>query len=99
FNPSWSHAHSAFAVALFLWYWDRTRGRRTIAQWIVLGLLSGLIVDVYYPNGVVLLVPLLEGIDQYWRDWNSSGRGRSEIPRLFACHLMYVAVFILALLP
>ena len=25
FNPSWSHAHSAFAVALFLWYWHETR--------------------------------------------------------------------------
>ncbi|MGA9481093.1 MAG: hypothetical protein WBV48_04125, partial [Candidatus Acidiferrales bacterium] len=48
FNPSWSHAHSAFAAALFLWYWNRTRGARTISQWILLGLLSGLIVDVYY---------------------------------------------------
>ena len=28
FNPSWSHALSAFAVALFLWYWHRTRGAR-----------------------------------------------------------------------
>ena len=28
FNPSWSHAHSAFAVALFLWYWHETRGSR-----------------------------------------------------------------------
>ena len=25
FNPSWSHALSAFIVALFVWYWDRTR--------------------------------------------------------------------------
>src|SRR6516225_10122720 len=24
FNPSWSHAQSAFVVALFLWYWDAT---------------------------------------------------------------------------
>jgi len=28
FNPSWSHAHSAFMVALFLWYWDATREHR-----------------------------------------------------------------------
>src|ERR1017187_2560923 len=28
FNPSWSHALSAFAVALFVWYWDRTQLRR-----------------------------------------------------------------------
>ncbi len=25
FNPSWSHALSAFSVSLFLWYWDRTQ--------------------------------------------------------------------------
>src|SRR5258705_4678959 len=25
FNPSWSHAHSSFAVALFLSYWHQTR--------------------------------------------------------------------------
>src|SRR5438034_1683053 len=24
-NPSWSHAHSVFIVAGFLWYWSRTR--------------------------------------------------------------------------
>ena len=71
FNPSWSHAHSAFAVALFLWYWNRTRGARTIAQWILLGLLSGFIVDVYYPNGALLVIPLLEGIADYWTDFKS----------------------------
>ena len=25
FNPSWSHAHSVFMVAVFLWYWHETR--------------------------------------------------------------------------
>jgi hypothetical protein len=99
FNPSWSHAHSAFAVALFLWYWDRTRGERTVAQWIILGLLSGLIVDVYYPNGVVLVVPLLEGIGRYWQDWNSPETRGSTILRLFVRHLIYISVFIVALLP
>jgi membrane-bound metal-dependent hydrolase YbcI (DUF457 family) len=99
FNPSWSHAHSCFVVALFLWYWNRTRGERTIAQWIVLGLLSGLIVDVYYPNGVLLLVPLLEGTGRYWHYWESSDNGRANIPRLFVRHLLYVAVFIVGLLP
>ena len=98
FNPSWSHAHSCFTVALFLWYWNRTRGERTIAQWIVLGLLSGLMVDVYYPNGVLLLVPLLEGLECYWHYWNSSNSS-AVIPRLFVRHLLYVAVFIVGLLP
>jgi hypothetical protein len=99
FNPSWSHAHSCFAVALFLWYWDRTRGERRISQWIILGLLSGLIVDVYYPNGLLLLVPLLEGIGCYWRRWNASGISGPGTLQLFLRHVLYVAVIIVALLP
>lgn len=60
FNPSWSHAHSAFAVALFLWYWDRTRGTRSLRQWIFLGLIAGLMLDMYYPNAMFLLVVVVE---------------------------------------
>ena len=65
FNPAWSHAHSAFVVALFLWYWDRTRTVRSTAQWLVLGLIAGLMLDVYYPNGVFLLLPLIESLLSY----------------------------------
>lgn len=99
FNPSWSHAHSAFAVALFLWYWHRTRGERTIRQWILLGLLSGCMVDVYYPNGILLLIPLLEGITWYWRDLTSAANGPHAMVRLFVRHLIYVGTFVAALLP
>jgi hypothetical protein len=60
FNPSWSHAQSAFTVALFIWYWDRTRGHRTLGQWCLLGLLGGLMTDVYYPNALVMLLLLTE---------------------------------------
>jgi Dolichyl-phosphate-mannose-protein mannosyltransferase len=60
FNPSWSHAHSAFAVALFLWYWNKTRDTRTLRQWILLGLIAGLMIDVYYVSAVVLLLPFFE---------------------------------------
>jgi hypothetical protein len=60
FNPSWSHAHSAFIVALFLWYWDRTRATRTLLQWLLLGLIAGLMLDVYYPNAIFLIVVLVE---------------------------------------
>jgi hypothetical protein len=66
FNPAWSHAHSAFAVALFLWYWDRTRGARMLFEWILLGFIAGLIIDVYFPNGVFLILPLIEALSCYW---------------------------------
>jgi hypothetical protein len=99
FNPSWSHAPSVFAVALFLWYWHRTRERRTLPQWIVLGLLSGLMVNVYYPNGLVLLVPFLEAIHSYWEEWNSPKRDGAAILRMFGQQLIYLGAFLVALLP
>src|ERR1700694_3912144 len=55
FNPSWSHAFSAFTVALFLWYWEHTRRSRTLAQWAALGVFAGLMGNVYYPNVILLI--------------------------------------------
>jgi len=98
FNPSWSHAHSAFVNSLFVWFWYRTRGERTLKQWVLLGLLSGLIMDVYYPNGVFLLLPLFEAIAIYWRDYRL-GDHWHEILRLFGRHCVYVAMFFVGLMP
>ena len=55
-DPAWSHAHSVFVVALFLWCWISTRENRSVAQWFVLGLISGLMIEVYFPNFVFVLV-------------------------------------------
>src|SRR6266436_3882583 len=65
FNPSWSHAHSSFAVALFLWHWHQTRSSRTTRQWIVLGLLAALMTNVYYLNAVLLTAPGIEALLRY----------------------------------
>jgi len=97
FNPSWSHAHSAFTVALFLWYWIRTRGARTWLQWAVLGAISGLMMDVYYVSGVLLLMPLLESIREYWGVY--SGAGMPAIVRLFFGNVISAAALVAAFLP
>ena len=60
FNPSWSHAISAFTVSLYLWYWERTKLERTTWQWVILGSLAGLMGNVYYPNAILLIFPALE---------------------------------------
>ena len=65
FNPSWSHAQSAFMVTIFIWYWLRTLNSRTPVQWIVLGGIGGLMMDVYYINGVILFLPFAESMNQY----------------------------------
>ena len=97
FNPAWSHALSAFAVSLFLWYWFRTRGRRTQAQWIILGLLGALMVNVYYPNGVLLIVPGLEALRTYGAGWKIGGVGQVRL--LAIRHLAFGGAMLAGLLP
>jgi hypothetical protein len=96
FNPSWSHAHSAFMVALFLWYWIRTRPARTWLQWIVLGAIGGLMMDVYYVSGVLLLLPFLESLVGYWE--GARGSASESNIRLFlkdaVCAAIIFAFFV-----
>jgi hypothetical protein len=97
FNPFWSHAHSAFVVALFLWYWDHTRPNRTLGQWLLLGLISGLLVDVYFVNGVFLLIPFVESIQDYVKVLRSKD-GAAVLHQLGA-NLLYLAAFGIVILP
>jgi hypothetical protein len=99
FNPSYSHAHSVFAAALFLWYWNRTRHRRSFLQWVILGLLSGLLLDVYYLNIAILLVPLLESMQMYWRNWKAPGHKWEGTRTLFAANIAYCGATVAAFLP
>ena len=94
-EPSWSHAHSAFCVALFLWYWDRTRSSRSGKQWVVLGLLAGLMLDVYFPNGIFLLAPAVEGIQTYVREWGKPGMLGKQVK----LHLLFVLSVVAGFLP
>lgn len=99
FNPSWSHAHSAFATALFLWYWHRTRQGRTWKQWVILGLLAGLMLDVYYPNFMFLLLPLLEALRAYGRGFRGPREARTSLVSLFAAHVLFVLTALAAFSP
>lgn len=97
FNPAWSHAQSAFAVALFLWYWERTHGTRTLFEWIFLGFIAGLMIDVYFPNGVFLLLPFIEVSCGYL----SLARTKdfSAARRLLAANFSFLASIAFAFMP
>jgi len=99
FNPSWSHAHSVFVVALYLWYWQRTRGTRTTGQWVLLGLISGLVLDVYYVNIAVLLVGLMESLQAYWRYLRADHKEWAQAGHLFTGNVQYCFATIVAFLP
>lgn len=99
-NPSWSHAQSLFTVALFLWYWHRTRGRRSPDQWCILGLLGALMVNVYYLNVMLLLVPALEAATDYVAVLKKkrSADGPS-LGQLIGSHFLFVSLFLIGMLP
>jgi hypothetical protein len=95
FNPSWSHAHSAFATGLFLWYWDATREGRSFAQWLVLGMIVGLMLDVYYPNLMIVSVLAVEAVAQYVKIF----RSRGSVLTLFARHVLFSCVVCVMMVP
>lgn len=59
-HPLMSHANDAFAYALFLFTWHRTRSERSAAQYGLLGLAAGLCALVRNQNAVLVVFPLLE---------------------------------------
>jgi hypothetical protein len=99
FNPSWSHAHSAFVVALFVWYWLRTQDERTSFQWILLGLIGGLMMDVYYPNAILLLLPAVESLRAYAAYFRESSTTRSSFGLMLGRNALFVIALFLALSP
>ncbi len=99
FNPSWSHAHSAFVVALFLWYWDATRERRSLAQWLLLGLIVGLMLDVYYLNSMVVCVLAVEAVGQYAKILRSRPPSLPSFLELLIRHLLFGFAVIMVMIP
>jgi hypothetical protein len=103
FNPSWSHAHSAFAVALFLLYWHETRFSRSLAQWLILALITGLMLNVYYPNAMVLAVLAIEALRQYLAAFrHGASCAPNSTPRvsdLLTRHFLFGVVVFICLLP
>jgi hypothetical protein len=97
FNPSWSHAHSAFGVALFVWFWERTRNNRTTAQWMVLGLIGGLMIDVYFPNGIFLALPGMEVLLAHYWSWKTAAH--SSQLNLLAKEMTFGTAIMAALTP
>ena len=99
FNPAWSHAHSAFAVALFVYYWHQTREQRTLRQWLVLALTAGLMLNVYYPNAMLMMILVVEAFREYAMAFRRGAGARPAVLQLLAKHLLFVAVTLLCLLP
>ncbi len=99
FNPSWSHAHSAFIVALFLWYWDTTQEDRRLGQWLLLGVIVGLMLDVYYANVMVVSLLAVEAVGQYRKILRSGRPSSQSFLELLTGHLLFGFVVIVVMIP
>jgi len=99
FNPAWSHAHSAFVCALFLWYWDATNEHRSVFQWLILGAIVGLMLDVYYPNLMIVTVLLVEAIGQYAHILRSGRSYSTTFLQLVSRHLLFALIVGVVMIP
>lgn len=99
FNPSWSHAHSAFTVALFLFYWDKTRNNRSLVQWLILGAIAGLMLDVYYANVMALALLVFEAAHDYKMAFRHATPDTPGPSQLLARHIAFFGAFVVCLLP
>jgi hypothetical protein len=61
-SPTYSHATSWFAVALFVYTWLRTREEPGVGRACLLGVLGGVVALVRWQDVVVLLLPLAEAV-------------------------------------
>jgi hypothetical protein len=96
-EPSFAHTPSAFLTALFVWYWDCTRGNRSWKHWLALGAIAGLMVDTYYPNALVLVLVVVESVGSYWTAWRNHSRGLLTIQ--LVNNFVFAAAAVLLFLP
>jgi len=96
-DPSYSHVHSAFLIALFVWLWDRTREKRSWWQWLAMGATAGLMLDTYYPNAFLLILPMMDAIQGCWLA--ARERSGDRFLRILAGNLLFAATAIVVFLP
>lgn len=96
-SPPWSHVPALFVAALFIVFWLETRGRRTTRQWLVLGLLGGLLTLCREQLGLFMLLPALEALFDY--ETLIRGQRWTAMRDLFARHLLFLVAIALALVP
>jgi len=67
FEPSYSHTFSTFMVTAFVYAWWRTRGERTAAAWLGLGLIGGLMAVTRWQDALLLGLVLVDLPAVRWR--------------------------------
>jgi hypothetical protein len=95
-EPTMTHAPSMAAVAAFFYAWARTRGRRRLAQWLLLGLLAGLMTTIRWQNALFAIVPACEAL---WALRAGVRSGQPPVARTLADGVGFTAAAVIAFLP
>ncbi|MBA2301936.1 MAG: hypothetical protein H0W08_04815 [Acidobacteria bacterium] len=96
-EPSMTHAPSMAGVAGFAWLWAATHGRRTRAQWAILGLVAGFITLIRWQNALFALLPAYEALTQL-----APAVGLKDRPRILSAlsaGALFTGCAVLAFLP
>ncbi len=70
-----------------------------LRQWLLLGALSGLMVNVYYPNALLLVIPGIEALAAYGLAWWRREQDPAAVQRLLGAHALYATATAVTLLP
>ena len=96
-EPSMTHAPSMALVAGFAWAWASTRGHRTTAQWVLLGLLAGGMTLVRWQNAIFALLPACDSAVMLYRAWRAGDQYAAR--HTIVQGLLFTAAAMLAFLP
>jgi hypothetical protein len=88
------HGISMFSTALFLFLWHRTRARRTVGQWGLLGASAGLMSMVRWQDAVFAVTPVILDVARAGDETDRS-RARSMVVRLTT----FAAAAVVAFMP
>jgi len=89
----WAHPFAHFFAAAFLLSWQKTRTGRTLNQWILLGVLTGLLCLIRPSLGVLLVFPLIEWLSLLRRPSTGDRRFRALVAGPALASLAAMVVF------
>jgi hypothetical protein len=96
-EPSMTHAPSMAGVAGFIWAWIATRQSRSLRQWILLGVLAGLMSLIRWQNAIFTLLPACDSLVLLMAA--ARGRDRSAIVRTLVNGGLFLLSAFAAFLP
>ena len=102
YKPDFAHALAACAVMAFVYLWVRTFGRRTLIQWLWLGLAAGFMSALYWIDALFVVLPALElgwMLVQAARGKGQGVRFGAALGSLFLGGILFTLAFLVAFAP